>query len=31
MTYKNSLEDIHMHIENELITLIGDTAKVMQI
>ena len=27
MTYKNSLEDIHMHIENELITLIGDTAK----
>jgi len=27
MVWKNSLEDIHMHIENELIELIGDTAK----
>ena len=27
MAHNNSLEDIHMHIENELILLIGDTAK----
>ena len=27
MSHKNSLEDIHMHIENELILLIGETAK----
>ena len=27
MVHRNSLEDIHMHIENELISLIGDTAK----
>ena len=27
MSHKNSLEDIHMHIENELISLIGETAK----
>ena len=27
MVWKDSLEDIHMHIEHELIELIGDTAK----
>lgn len=27
MIWRDSLEDIHMHIENELIKLIGDTAK----
>ncbi len=27
MKHNNSLEDIHMHIEHELIELIGDTAK----
>ena len=27
MAHNNSLEDIHMNIENELILLIGDTAK----